>query len=194
MSANSIDLSKLSSLDALHRKMRMGTHIGRHNEPLLWAQLESNAGDYTRLFGALGYQLTIDPRGFAWLEEDDRDDVSEDAKVKKVRRFALILLALFDYQATTGHSLEEFHLWRLDEALLGNVMEAHRDLLVQVEVGTVADMLDELRSVSAWGFTINVDDTWQLLPAVRRFSDTFRHLGSPGEVVPDTDLEEVDQP
>lgn len=177
MTAQLIDLAELGALEPLHRKMRMGMHIGRHNEPTLWAQLEANADTYTRLFEALGYQLSVDPRGFAWLQDDEREEASEDQKVKKVRRFALILLALFDYQTSAGLSLEEFTLWHLDDQLLRQVLDEHRDLLAQVDVTSVQAMGDELRSVSNWGFTMATEGGWQLLPAVRRFTDTFKHLG-----------------
>src|SRR5690606_7363482 len=44
MTMDAIDMGQLTALAPLYRKMRKGTHIGRLNEPVLWANLEANHG------------------------------------------------------------------------------------------------------------------------------------------------------
>lgn len=189
MTPEEIDLEQLSALAPLYRKMRMGTHIGRLNEPLLWANLEANHDDYARMFRALGYQLGMDPRGFAWLDEEREDAADESRLTKKVRSLAVFIAALFDFQAGAGKSLNSFTGWRLDEQLLGRVLDSQRESLAGVEVSSVDDMRDQLRTATNWGFCLQVDGGWRLLPAISRFTDSFADAA---RVVTDEGVEHVE--
>lgn len=171
MTMDAIDMGQLTALAPLYRKMRKGTHIGRLNEPVLWANLEANHGDYARIFKALGYQLGMDPRGFAWLDEEDGGD--EPRLTKGVRSLAVFIAALFSHQASMGKSLHSFVGWHVDEQLLGNVLEAQRESLAGVEISSIEDMRAQMRSAFNWGFCVEVDGGWKLLPAVSRFTDSF---------------------
>lgn len=173
MTTDAIDLGQLTALAPIYRKMRMGTHIGRLNEPALWASLEANHDDYARMFRALGYQLGMDPRGFAWLDEEREDAGDESRLTKKVRSLAVVVAALFDYQAGAGKPLSSFTSWDIDEKLLGHVLEAQRESLAGVEVSSVDDMRDQMRTATSWGFSLQVDGGWRLLPAISRFTDSF---------------------
>ena len=173
MSSDTVDMEQLTALAPLYRKMRMGTHIGRLNEPVLWANLEANYDEYARLFRALGYQLGMDPRGFAWLDEERDAAVDETRLTKGVRTLAVMIATLFDYQASVGRSLHAFIDWRIDDQLLAHVLESQREALANVEISSVDAMRDQLRTATNWGFSIQEKTHWKLLPSVSRFTDSY---------------------
>lgn len=173
MTTDAVDLRHLSSLTPLYRKMRAGTHIGRLNEPDLWANLEANHEDYARLFSALGYQLGMDPRGFAWLDEEREAVADESRLTKKVRGLALLISALLDFQANAGRSLPSFMSWEIDDQLLSQVLDTQREALAMSEMSSVDEMRSQLGTAVTWGMALNVEGHWRLLPAVARIIDKF---------------------
>ena len=60
-------LSQMPALAELFRLFLSGKHLNRLAEPALWAELEQQEDSYTALFVALGFDLRLDARGFAWF-------------------------------------------------------------------------------------------------------------------------------
>jgi hypothetical protein len=54
-------------LAELFRLFLSGKHLNRMAEPALWAELEQHEASYVGLFAALGFELRLDARGFAWF-------------------------------------------------------------------------------------------------------------------------------
>ena len=64
-------LAQMPSLAELFRLFLSGYHLNRSAEPGLWAELEQNGSTYISLFAALGFDLRLDARGFAWFHNQD---------------------------------------------------------------------------------------------------------------------------
>ena len=67
-----INLDKLTCLENLFSRLsKNGEHINRTSDALLWANLEKELPSYEALFSALGYDLRVDSRGFAWFHTNE---------------------------------------------------------------------------------------------------------------------------
>ena len=64
-------LAQMPALAELFRLFLAGKHLNRMAEPGLWAELEQQEASYAGLFAALGFELRVDARGFAWFHSTD---------------------------------------------------------------------------------------------------------------------------
>ena len=171
MSVNQIQLTQLPGLTRLFRLFNSGKHLNRHSEPALWADLEQQKEAYTALFSSLGYELVIDPRGFAWFYTEEGNANTN----KTSRQLALLLMVLFEFQADAGKPLQRFSDWRVDKALISEVYGKNRDLLLAEEMDD-SRLLTLLDTAERYGFTVRESGHWRLLPAVCRYLDRFEEL------------------
>jgi hypothetical protein len=171
MSAQRIDLQALPQLQTLFRLLNSGKQLNRIAEPALWLELEQQQADYQALFGALGYSLRMDGRGFAWFHTDE----ASSATSKTTRQLALLLMAIFDVHADMGKPLQRFTDWRLDSVLLTEVEEQHRALLSAegLDLDALAGLMD---TAVRYGFALGEGNGWRLLPAVYRYLDHIEEL------------------
>lgn len=175
--SNQLSLDKLPQLGELFRLFNSGKHLNRLTEPALWLELEQQEAAYRTLFAALGYELRIDGRGFAWFHSEE----SSSNVNKSTRQLALLFMVIFDTQADAGKPLMRFGDWVIDRSLLNSVYEQHQELLQTEGLGVDA-MLTLLETASRFGFARHEHGRWQLLPAVCRYLDHFEALA---EVVQD---------
>lgn len=103
-------LESMPSLAELFRLFLSGKHLNRIAEPALWAELEKQEEVYRSLFAALGYELRIDARGFAWFHAPQANSLIG----KTSRQLALLFMVIFDAQANLGKPLLRFGDWRID--------------------------------------------------------------------------------
>ncbi|KHA56408.1 hypothetical protein NM74_11760 [Aeromonas hydrophila] len=166
-------LASLTALSTLFQLFNGGKHLNRVAEPALWAELEREQGSYLVLFSALGFELKIEPRGYAWFQIDEAN-----GQVNKTsRRLALLWMCLFDTQADEGKPLSRFMDWRVDHILLAKAHERHKDLL-EAEGLALDGFISLLDSAAKLGFALSHDGYWQLLPAVYRYLEHFESLVS----------------
>ncbi len=165
-------IHKLPHLREIFGFLTSGKHLNRLVDHMLWAELEKEQESYESLFGALGYSLRIDGRGFAWFHYDDASsNVS-----KTTRQLALLFMLIFEFQADAGHHLGRFTEWFIDNKLLSAIGEKNR-LLLEAENLAEDDSLNQLlKSASNYGFTISEGNEWKLLSAVCRYLDRFEEL------------------
>jgi len=102
-------LESMPSLAELFRLFLSGKHLNRIAEPALWAELEKQEEVYRSLFAALGYELRIDARGFAWFHAPQANSLIG----KTSRQLALLFMVIFDAQANLGKPLLRFGDWRM---------------------------------------------------------------------------------
>lgn len=171
MSSSSLNLNKLPSLEELFRRFNSGKHLNRLAEPALWVELENNLEAYQALFEALGYDLRLDERGFAWFHTEDAGSNTN----KTTRQLALLLMMIFDTQADAGKILLRFDEWRLDGAFLQQLIEQHQNLLdaESLDRDGLKSLLD---TAVRFGFARDEAGAWRLLPAVCRYLDHFEAL------------------
>ena len=165
-------LHKLPLLNELFGVLNSGKHLNRMADHRLWAELERERDSYETLFGALGYTLRMDDRGFAWFHYDDASsNVS-----KTTRQLALVFMLVLEFQADTGLNLGRFTDWLIDVKLVSAVVEKNR-LLLEAEGLGEPDQIDQLlRTASNYGFATADGSAWRLLPAVFRYLDRFEEL------------------
>ena len=105
-----VSLANMPSLAELFRLFLSGKHLNRLAEPTLWAELEKQEADYSALFAALGYELRIDARGFAWFHTTEANSNIG----KTSRQLALLFMVLFEAQANAGKPLLRFSDWLVE--------------------------------------------------------------------------------
>lgn len=167
-----LNLQKLTLLSEIFAALNSGKHINRMADHRLWAELTRERDAYEALFKALGFNLRLDERGFAWFQiEEASSSVS-----KTTRQLALLFMLLFEFQADLGLHLGRFTDWIIDDALLDAILEKNR-LLLEAEGLADRDLLLVLwRAAGNYGFASSEGNTWRVLPAVFRYLDRFEEL------------------
>lgn len=171
MNTDTVSLDKLPSLGELFRWFNGGRHLNRLAEPTLWVELENNLEAYQALFSALGYELRLDERGFAWFHTEEASSTTS----KTTRQLALLFMMIFDTQADAGKALLRFDEWRLDTAFLHQLMEQHQNLL-DAEGLDLEGLKSLLDAAVRFGFAQHGGGHWRLLPAACRYLDHFEAL------------------
>ena len=166
-------LAQMPALAELFRLFLSGKHLNRMAEPALWAELEQHEPAYAGLFAALGFELRVDARGFAWFHSTDAS--SNIGKVS--RQLALLFMVIFDAQANAGKALQRFTDWLIDREWLAEVHEQQKDLL-DAEGLSPEGLIDLLGRACTLGFAVAEPAGWRLLPAVCRYLDHFEGLAA----------------
>lgn len=167
-----LDLNKMPRLRELFSLLNGGRHINRVADPALWAELEREAIQYEALFAALGYELRIDGRGYAWFQTGEASATVS----KATRQLALLFMLLFELQADAGQHLGRFTDWHIDRKLLAALWDKNQALL-EAEGFADAEPLSQLLDAAArYGFAEALPNGWRLLPAVFRYLDRFEEL------------------
>jgi hypothetical protein len=170
-------LHKLPLLSEIFGFLNSGKHLNRLADHRLWAELERERDAYEMLFGALGYVLRVDDRGFAWFQVDDASsNVS-----KTTRQLALLFMLVFEFQADAGLHLGRFTDWLIDDKLLTALNEKNRLLLEAEGLADQEQLIQLLKTASNYGFTSVEGNHWRLLPAVFRYLDRFEELAQARE-------------
>ncbi len=170
--AVNVNLDKLGALAELFAALNAGRHLNRLHDMALWSELERERDAYELLFARLGFDLRIDDRGFAWFHFDD----SSSAMSKATRHLALLLLLIFEHQADAGRHLGRFADWRIDRALLTELIEKHQLLLEAEALADPEALMAIMRSAGNYGFAEADGQAWRLLPSVYRYLDRFEAL------------------
>jgi hypothetical protein len=164
-------LAQMPALGELFRWFLSGKQLNRMAEPALWAELERQQVGYACLFAALGFELRVDARGFAWFHNGDAS-----SNISKIsRQLALLFMVIFEAQANAGRALQRFTEWRIDSAVLTEIYKQQQDLLDAegLDPQALIDLLDRARNL---GFAVAEHGGWRLLPAVFRYLDHFESL------------------
>lgn len=164
-------LSQMPTLAELFRIFLSGKHLNRMAEPALWAELEKHEASYVGLFAALGFELRLDARGFAWFHSGDAN--SNIGKIS--RQLALLFMVIFDAQANAGKALQRFTDWLIDSDWLAEIYKQQKDLLDAEGLNTDA-LVELLGRACNLGFAVAEPAGWRLLPAVCRYLDHFEGL------------------
>lgn len=177
-----VALEQLPHLKELFAMLNAGRHVNRLSEPVLWAELEREATQYERVFGALGYELRIDGRGYAWFQTGEASGTVS----KATRQLALLFMLIFEQQADAGQHLGRFVDWRIDRALLTGLLDKNRALLDAEGLAEVDSLQQLLDTAVRYGFADSTNGAWRLLPAVFRYLDRFEELAANAGLAGDT--------
>jgi hypothetical protein len=161
----------MPALAELFRLFLSGKHLNRLAEPALWAELEQQEAGYVALFAALGYDLRLDARGFAWFHSAEAGSNIG----KTSRQLALLFMVIFDAQSNAGKALQRFTDWLIDSDWLTEVYKQQQELLDAegLNPNALKDLLDRACNL---GFAVTEPSGWRLLPAVCRYLDHFEAL------------------
>ena len=176
-----IALEQLPRLKELFAMLNAGRHVNRLSEPVLWAELEREAAQYERVFGALGYELRIDGRGYAWFQTGEASGTVS----KATRQLALLFMLIFEQQADAGQHLGRFVDWRIDRALLTGLLDKNRALLDAEGLAELEPLQQLLDTAVRYGFADAANGAWRLLPAVFRYLDRFEELAGSADLAGD---------
>lgn len=180
-------LESMPSLAELFRLFLSGKHLNRISEPALWAELEKQEEVYRSLFAALGYELRIDARGFAWFHALQANSLIG----KTSRQLALLFMVIFDAQANLGKPLLRFGDWRIDRDWLDEVHKQQQEVL-DAEGISPDGLVDLINRAASLGFALSEPNGWRLLPAVCRYLDHFEALAAVAQVVGDEGEESME--
>lgn len=171
--SNALALDNMPSLAELFRLFLSGKHLNRIAEPALWAELERQEDSYRSLFGALGYELRLDGRGFAWFHTGEANSLIG----KTSRQLALLFMVIFEAQANAGKPLLRFSDWLIDREWLAQVHEQQQEVLDAEGLGPDG-LVDLIHRACNLGFALSEPAGWRLLPAVCRYLDHFEALAA----------------
>lgn len=133
---NTIDLSRMSELNHINKKLISGYHISEQDLQL-WQQLDHEFESYEALFNALGYQLIHDARGFYYLSMDE----STPSMGKTSRAFALTLFILIEHFANSGKDpLRVIFEQPLDLEIMQQLVQLNKHLFDQLEIFSGSDL------------------------------------------------------
>lgn len=180
-------LESMPSLAELFRLFLSGKHLNRIAEPALWAELEKQEEVYRSLFAALGYELRLDARGFAWFHAPQANSLIG----KTSRQLALLFMVIFDAQANLGKPLLRFGDWRIDRDWLEEVHKQQQEVL-DAEGISPDGLVDLINRAASLGFALSEPNGWRLLPAVCRYLDHFEALAAVAQVVGDEGEESME--
>ena len=167
------DLARLKHLSDIFGTLIRGRHINRLQDAAWWSELDIERDTYVALFTQLGFSLEVDPRGFAWFQNEEP---AANIGVK-TRNLALLLLALFERQADKGFNLTRFYEWLIDEALLDELLERHAQMLEAEDLCTRDHLVTTLGSGVSYGFVSQeAPGRWRLLEAAWRYMDSFEAI------------------
>lgn len=169
--SHSISLAHMPSLAELFRLFLSGKHLNRVAEPALWAELEQQEDAYSRLFAALGYELRMDARGFAWFHTPEANS----SIGKTSRQLALLFMVIFDAQANAGKPLLRFVDWLINREWLNEVHEQQQEVLNAEGIGPDG-LVELINRACSLGFATPEPVGWRLLPATCRYLDHFEAL------------------
>ena len=167
-----MNLEQLPQLDVLFKQLNSGAHLNRHLNNELWVNLEKNSEQYIALFKALGFELIVDARGFAYFKTEQSNSNTN----KLTQRLALIMLVLFEYQANADIDLYQFEKWRIDAELLNALWQESNALLTAEEINNLSELTDVFDSGCRVGFMTKENSHYHLLAAVHRYLDLFMEL------------------
>lgn len=174
-----IDLQKMPQLAELFRLFNAGKHLNHLTDAALWVALEQQHVAYQQVFNALGYQLCVDPRGFAYFSTGDaRPTVS-----KTSRQLALLLMLLFEQQADTGANLADFSRWRMDREWLSTLIKNNHELLEVEQMDRLEALEGILKTAVFYGFAEEETNGWRLLAAVWRYLEYFEQIAQKPDVI-----------
>lgn len=166
-----IPLTDLPSLAELFRLFQSGKHLNRQADAALWAELEAQEVHYRALFAALGFELRMDARGFAWFHSSEASNPIS----KTSRQLALLFLVIFEAQANAGRPLQRFGDWLIDRPWLEEIHKQQQELLDAEGIGPDG-LLELMTRASNLGFAQPEPNGWRLLPAVFRYLDHVEAL------------------
>jgi hypothetical protein len=164
-------LANTPSLAELFRLFLSGKHLNRIAEPVLWTELEKQQSAYDRLFTALGYDLRLDSRGFAWFHSAEASSNIS----KTSRQLALLFMVIFDAQANVGKPLQRFNDWLIDREWLTEVYKQQQEVLDAEGLGP-DELMELINRACTLGFAKAEPTGWRLLPSVCRYLDHFEAL------------------
>lgn len=168
-------LKKLEHLEAIFAALIRGKHVNRLHDGPWWTELERETATYAELFSLLGYQLVLDPRGFAWFHTEEPAPNT----ANKTRNLALLMLALFERKADEGVDLTRFHDWVVDGQLLDELQQGHEAMLEAEGLVSRDALATTLASAVTYGFAVqDGPGRWRLLPATWRYLDSFEALAT----------------
>ncbi len=131
-----IDLSQLSLLKAINKKLVSGYHISEQDREL-WQQLDQQIEQYAALFAALGYELVQDARGFVYLYADD----ATPSMGKTSRSFALTIYILIEHFANQGNDpINALFDQDIDLSLMQSLVQHNKHLFDQLEIFSGSDL------------------------------------------------------
>lgn len=167
---NQIDLSALSLLSTINKKLVSGYHVSEQ-DTTLWQQLDQEYPQYEALFSALGYQLIHDARGFYYLLADD----STPSMGKISRAFALTIYVLVEHYANQGKDpLAALFDNMIDLQLMQTLVIQNKHLFDQLEIFSGSELRKEVfNRMTRFGVAKETDTGYQIGAAAYRYLDAL---------------------
>lgn len=178
-----INLSDLSELQNIYKKLAGGYHISEH-DTTLWQQLDQQFDAYEALFTGLGQELKRDSRGFFYFGADE----STPNMGKTSRSFGLTLFVLIEYFANQGKDplralLDEV----IDLELMQTIVVQNKHLFDQLELFSGSELRKDVYGrMVRYGLAREVENGYQHLSPVYRYIDALMEVN-------DTQFEDEDE-
>ncbi|CCQ12243.1 FIG00949435: hypothetical protein [Pseudoalteromonas luteoviolacea B = ATCC 29581] len=168
-----INLSDLSELQPIYKKLAGGYHISEQ-DTVLWQQLDHQFESYDALFYGLGHELKRDSRGFFYFGADE----STPNMGKTSRSFALTLFVLIEHFANQGKDpLRALFDDVIDLELMQTVVQLNKHLFDQLEIFSGSELRKEVYGrMVRFGLAREVEQGHQHLAPVYRYIDALMEV------------------
>lgn len=168
-----INLSDLTELQAINKKLVSGYHISEQ-DTTLWQQLDQNIEAYQALFTSLGHDLVHDARGFYYLGSDE----STPNMGKISRAIALTTYILIEHFANQGKDpLRALFEHNCDLELMQTLVQLNKHLFDQLEIFSGSELRkDVFLRMLRLGLARETEQGFILLPPIYRYIDALMEV------------------
>ena len=174
-----IDLTQLTELQNIHKKLSSGYHISEQDVGL-WQQLDQHIDAYQALFSALGHDLRHDSRGFYYLFSDE----STPTMGKTSRGIALTIFVLIEQFANQGKDpVRTLFDESIDLAFMQQVVQQYKHLFEQLDILSGSDLRkDVYKRMVRLGLAKEEPQGFRHLAPLYRYLDALMDIQDPSEV------------
>ncbi|MFC0117181.1 hypothetical protein ACFFK7_04565 [Pseudoalteromonas xiamenensis] len=168
-----INLSELTELQAIYKKLAGGYHISEQ-DTTLWQQLDQQFDSYEALFFGLGQEIKRDSRGFFYFAADE----STPNMGKTSRSFALTLFVLIEHFANQGKDpLRALFDETIDLELMQTIVQLNKHLFDQLELFSGSELRKDVYGrMVRFGLAREVENGYQHLAPVYRYIDALMEV------------------
>ena len=171
------ELSKISK--KIFSSMRVGKHYSA-SDGELYHLIEKYESELNEIFSAVGFNLIINPLGFAYLDGHTDNLVNKKTIQKEAAFYFIFVQWLLEEGKNPSQCIKEQHIYSLN-TLPHLTTGSNQDIMKAVEIINDSDLNSLLKGLSKRGFINLQSDSFNLLAPSLRYIDLCYKIESEGK-------------
>jgi len=155
--------------------MRAGKHFSASDGDLYY-QIEKHESELKDIFSAVGFELIINPLGFAYLDGHSDNLVNKKTIQKEAAFYFIFVQSLLEEGENPSQCIKEQQIYS-SNTLPHLSIGSNLDIMRAVEVTTDTDLTSLLKGLSKRGFINLYSDSFHLLAPSLRYIDLCYKIG-----------------